>query len=101
MTRFPFYDDECEHGCATCKPRAMAVLNPAGAPTVFVGDGVSDRYASAAADVVFAKRSLADHCVHAGIAHVRYEHLGEVAARLDTHIRSGFAWAGAHVQARV
>jgi 2-hydroxy-3-keto-5-methylthiopentenyl-1-phosphate phosphatase len=77
---FRFMDSECEHGCATCKPAVMAALNPAGAPSIFVGDGLSDRYAAAAADVVFAKDKLAAYCTGQGIAFHQYETLADVAA---------------------
>jgi 2,3-diketo-5-methylthio-1-phosphopentane phosphatase len=79
-TAFRFMDTECEHGCATCKPAVMAALNPGGAPSIFVGDGLSDRYAAAAADVVFAKDKLAAYCTEQGIAFHRYETLADVAA---------------------
>jgi 2-hydroxy-3-keto-5-methylthiopentenyl-1-phosphate phosphatase len=78
-TAFRHMDSECEHGCATCKPAVMAALNPAGAPCIFVGDGLSDRYAAAAADVVFAKDKLAAYCTEQGIAFRRYETLVDVA----------------------
>jgi 2-hydroxy-3-keto-5-methylthiopentenyl-1-phosphate phosphatase len=77
---FRFMDAGCEHGCATCKPAVMDALNPAGAPAIFVGDGLSDRYAAAAADVVFAKDTLAAHCAGEGISFFRYETLADVAA---------------------
>jgi 2,3-diketo-5-methylthio-1-phosphopentane phosphatase len=79
-TAFRFMDTECEHGCATCKPAVMAALNPAGGPSIFVGDGLSDRYAAAVADVVFAKDKLAAYCAEQGIAFHRYETLADVAA---------------------
>src|SRR6516165_6041002 len=78
-TGFRFMDSECEHGCATCKPAVMAALNPAGAPSIFVGDGLSDRYAVGVADVVFAKDKLALYCQEQGIAFHRYDTLAEVA----------------------
>ena len=78
-TAFRYMESECEHGCATCKPAVMAAINPAGAPSIFVGDGLSDRYAAAAADVVFAKDKLAAYCAEQGIAFHRYETLADVA----------------------
>jgi 2-hydroxy-3-keto-5-methylthiopentenyl-1-phosphate phosphatase len=57
----------------------MAALNPAGAPSIFVGDGLSDRYAAACADVVFAKDKLATFCAEQGIAFHPYETLADVA----------------------
>jgi 2,3-diketo-5-methylthio-1-phosphopentane phosphatase len=79
-TAFRHLEHECEHGCATCKPAVMAALNAAGVPSIFVGDGLSDRYAAAAADVVFAKDKLAVYCAEQGIAFHRYETLADVAA---------------------
>jgi len=79
-TAFRHMEHECEHGCATCKPAVMAALNAAGAPSIFVGDGLSDRYAAAAADVVFAKDKLAAYCAEQAIAFHRYETLADVAA---------------------
>lgn len=78
-TAFRYMDSECEHGCATCKPAVMAALSPAGAPSIFVGDGLSDRYAAAAADVVFAKDKLAAYCAEQGIAFNRYDTLADAA----------------------
>jgi len=81
-TDFPYFPRACSHGCATCKPGLMRLLNRTGAPTVFVGDGLSDRYAVAEADIVFAKKSLARYCDEQEIEYHAYENLNEVAARL-------------------
>jgi 2-hydroxy-3-keto-5-methylthiopentenyl-1-phosphate phosphatase len=84
---FPFYSEPCEHGCATCKPTVMQAINAVGARTIFVGDGLSDRYAAAVADVVFAKDRLATYCVDSGIPHIQYSDLSDVAAFLDVSQR--------------
>ncbi|HYT74376.1 MAG TPA: hypothetical protein VEL79_06485, partial [Vicinamibacterales bacterium] len=83
---FRFMEGGCKHGCATCKPAVMDALNPTGSPAIFVGDGLSDRYAAAAADVVFAKDNLAAHCAAQGISFFRYETLADVAAYVSTGI---------------
>ncbi len=80
---FPHFEVPCDHGCATCKPGVMALVNPSGAPAIFVGDGLSDRYAALAADVVFAKTSLAQHCEREGISFVAYRDLADVAAAIE------------------
>ena len=80
---FQFYGQPCNHGCATCKPAVMQALNVSGARAIFVGDGLSDRYAAAVAGVVFAKDRLATYCVDAGIRHNQYADLSDVAAFLD------------------
>jgi|SRR5215831_1974635 len=81
---FPFFADPCSHGCATCKPAVMTRLNQNGASTIFVGDGLSDRYAAATADLLFAKGKLANYCHEADLPHVLYEGLGRVAVYLES-----------------
>ena len=82
-TEFPFFHQTCGHGCATCKPAVMRLLNKTNAPAIFVGDGLSDRYAVESADLVFAKDALAEYCSANSIEHTRYQNLGEVAAHMD------------------
>ena len=86
-TEFPFFHQACAHGCATCKPAVMSLLNSANAPTIFVGDGLSDRYAATSADLVFAKSSLAAYCRDQQIAHIAYQGLEEVAAYLEAALK--------------
>jgi 2,3-diketo-5-methylthio-1-phosphopentane phosphatase len=85
---FPFPGQSCVHGCATCKPAAMALLKKSGAPAIFIGDGLSDRYAATAADLVFAKDTLADYCEKRAIAYTPYDHLATIARRLEERLRS-------------
>lgn len=87
-TDFPYFPRTCSHGCATCKPALMRLLNRAGVTTIFVGDGLSDRYAVAEADIVFAKKSLARYCEEQGIAHYVYNNLADVSARLLSAIQN-------------
>ena len=96
---FPYFAEGCAHGCATCKPAVMRRLNRNGARTVFVGDGLSDRYAAESADLVFAKAKLADYCRARSIAHVFYEDLGKVAAYLEALLRADALDASASAQA--
>jgi 2,3-diketo-5-methylthio-1-phosphopentane phosphatase len=88
-TAFPFPEEACVHGCATCKPAVMRDLNPEGRAVIFVGDGLSDRYAAAAADLVFAKDKLAAYCVEQDIAHVPFRSLSDVAVNLNERLQSG------------
>jgi 2,3-diketo-5-methylthio-1-phosphopentane phosphatase len=81
---FPFFSSACAHGCATCKPAVMSLLNMKNAPSIFVGDGLSDRYAAAAADVVFAKKGLATYCSEEQLPYLPYETLSDVKAHLET-----------------
>jgi 2,3-diketo-5-methylthio-1-phosphopentane phosphatase len=98
---FPFFRQACAHGCATCKPAVMSLLNSADAPTIFVGDGLSDRYAAASADLVFAKQSLAAYCREQRIAFVAYDDLGSVAAYLETALRRGTDFSTRDLMERV
>ncbi|HXM50184.1 MAG TPA: MtnX-like HAD-IB family phosphatase [Pyrinomonadaceae bacterium] len=82
-TEFPFFHQTCGHGCATCKPAVMRLLNKTNAPAIFVGDGFSDRYAVESADLVFAKDGLAAYCTEQLIEHTPYQTLGDVAAHID------------------
>jgi 2-hydroxy-3-keto-5-methylthiopentenyl-1-phosphate phosphatase len=52
--------------CGTCKRERILVHQAAGRFTVFVGDGFSDLYAAAHADLVFAKDHLAALCADRG-----------------------------------
>jgi 2,3-diketo-5-methylthio-1-phosphopentane phosphatase len=81
--------EPCAHGCATCKPAAMERLNPAAAVSVFVGDGMSDRYAAACADVVFAKDKLRAFCDEASIPYTPYGTLAAVAERIEQWLGAG------------
>lgn len=87
-TQFPYFQERCRHGCATCKPEVMRLLNPTNAPVIFAGDGLSDRYAVENADLVFAKNELASYCRAHSIPHVEYENLTDVAAHLQSLISS-------------
>jgi len=87
-TQFPYFRESCRHGCATCKPEVMRLLNPTGAPAIFAGDGLSDRYAVESADLVFAKNELASYCCANSIPHIEYENLIDVAAHLQSLMSS-------------
>jgi 2,3-diketo-5-methylthio-1-phosphopentane phosphatase len=82
-TGFPFFHQTCAHGCATCKPAVMRLLNGANATPIFVGDGLSDQYAVECADLVFAKNGLAAYCNENSVKHVSYDTLKDVAEHLD------------------
>src|SRR6266850_1597251 len=82
-TEFPFFHQTCGHGCATCKPAVMRLLNPTNATALFVGDGLSDRYAVESANLVFAKNGLAKYCDENEIEHNLFRSLNDVASHLD------------------
>ncbi len=99
QVEFPFFSEPCAHGCATCKPAVMRFLNPTGARAIFVGDGLSDRYAAQTADLVFAKGKLADYCRQANLSYVLYEDLDRVAIYLDSLLRAAAFEADAAAEA--
>lgn len=88
QTDFPYFHQSCAHGCATCKPAVMRLLNPHNAPSVFVGDGLSDRYAAQVADLVFAKKGLANYCREKQLKFTSYDDLFEVAEHLNQLMHS-------------
>ena len=61
----------------------MRLLNRTNAPSIFVGDGLSDRYAIKSADVVFAKDALAEYCNEQSLEYFPYQNLAHVAAYID------------------
>ena len=87
-TEFPYFEKVCADGCATCKPAVMRLNNSIGAPCVFVGDGLSDRFAAQIADIVFAKKKLSEFCLQNQIAQTAYHNLKQVAESLDEAFES-------------
>lgn len=59
---FAHSKEGCEHGCATCKPAVIRRVRDACRPVIFVGDGLSDRFAVEEADIIFAKHELLAYC---------------------------------------
>ena len=64
-------------------------VKAAGAVTVFVGDGISDRYAVTCADIVFAKDKLAAYCEGASIPYAPYDTLAAAAEGVERWLRAG------------
>ena len=83
LPSFPHAAEPCEHGCATCKAAIIRRLSAGRQPVVFVGDGMSDRFAVEVADVVFAKRQLLAHCRENGIACHPFETFEDVQTGLE------------------
>ena len=75
---FPHSAEPCEHGCATCKATLIRQLAKGRRPIIFLGDGLSDRFAVHEADVVFAKRQLLAYCREQGRACHPFETFAEV-----------------------
>jgi 2-hydroxy-3-keto-5-methylthiopentenyl-1-phosphate phosphatase len=69
-------------GCGFCKGKVVRELQAAGRRVALVGDGSADRCAAEAADLVFARRSLARFCEERAIRHLRFETFDEVLGAL-------------------
>lgn len=87
-TEFPYFQKNCRDGCATCKPAVMKLNNAFAAPSIFVGDGLSDRFAAKSADIVFAKKKLSEFCFENRIPQTAYSGLKQVAESLDQALES-------------
>ena len=87
-TTFPHFEEVCNDGCATCKPAVMQLYNPFSVNMIFVGDGLSDRFAAEEANLVFAKSKLADHCQQNSIPYTAYQTLAEVADCFERALQS-------------
>ena len=77
----PFFlssTNACVHGCANCKVRAIEKIKTDKDCVVFVGDGLSDRFAAAESDVVFAKKSLLEFCREKNLSHRPYESFRDI-----------------------
>lgn len=82
---FPHGELACGR-CAVCKGKVCDAARATGRPTMFVGDGASDRCAIGRADRIFAVRDslLARACDERGIEHVAFDDFAEVAATLSS-----------------
>ena len=80
---FPHSPEPCAHGCATCKAALIGRLREGRQPVIFIGDGMSDRFAVEVADVVFAKRHLLAYCRESGIACHPFETFKDVQVILE------------------
>lgn len=85
---FPYGHPRC-FVCGTCKRERVRAHQDAGNVVVFVGDGTSDRFAAAHAEVVFAKESLARICRAEGWPFQHWHDLHQVADRLAAALADG------------
>ncbi len=74
------FRDDSDYG--NDKAAAIQRARASGYHTIFLGDGLSDRAAAEVADVVFAKRSLAEHCRVNSIPFTEFQTFAEVLAIL-------------------
>jgi 2-hydroxy-3-keto-5-methylthiopentenyl-1-phosphate phosphatase len=75
---FPNCSPPCEHGCATCKPRIIRRLGHKHRPIIYIGDGLSDRFALEECDMILAKRQLLAYCRDRGLDYHPFETFADV-----------------------
>jgi 2-hydroxy-3-keto-5-methylthiopentenyl-1-phosphate phosphatase len=85
---FPFGHPTC-FVCGTCKRERVRSHQAAGRVVVFVGDGTSDRYGAAHADVVFAKEGLARICDAEGWPFIAWQSFVDVAEEVERAFADG------------
>jgi 2-hydroxy-3-keto-5-methylthiopentenyl-1-phosphate phosphatase len=85
---FPFGHPSC-FVCGTCKRERVRLHQASGRLVVFIGDGTSDRYAAAHADVVFAKGSLARICAAEGWPFFEWDSFVDVTANVESAFTEG------------
>jgi 2-hydroxy-3-keto-5-methylthiopentenyl-1-phosphate phosphatase len=78
VTSFLHGPEPCQHGCATCKAAIIERLRQNHHPVVFIGDGLSDRFAVEVSDVIFAKRQLLAYCSDKDIVCRAFETFADV-----------------------
>jgi len=86
---FPHSNHGCKHGCATCKPAIIRRVRRKQQAVVFIGDGLSDRFAVEEADVVFAKHELLAYCRERGLACRAFETFGDVQKEVAEFLEEG------------
>jgi 2,3-diketo-5-methylthio-1-phosphopentane phosphatase len=85
---FPYGHPRC-FVCGTCKRERVLRHRAAGRAVVFIGDGISDRFAAAHADVVFAKASLARMCESEGWAYRPWDRFAQITDWVEAAFADG------------
>lgn len=85
---FPYGHPRC-FVCGTCKRERVLRHREADRAVVFIGDGISDRFGAAHADVVFAKANLARMCDGEGWAYQRWDRFEEITAWVESAFGDG------------
>lgn len=75
--------------CGTCKRERVREHHRRGNVVVFIGDGMSDRYGAAHAEVIFAKRRLARLCDEEGWPYAPWTTFAEITRWTEEAFASG------------
>ncbi|MBD3181193.1 HAD-IB family phosphatase [Candidatus Poribacteria bacterium] len=74
---FPYYDKGCGL-CGNCKKLHVQKFRDEGRKVIYIGDGLSDRFAARSSDVVFAKGELKQYLIESGFSFIEFEILIEI-----------------------
>jgi len=74
---FPFYEEGCGV-CGNCKKLHVKRLRATSRAIVYVGDGLSDRFASRVSDVIFAKGELMGYLMENNVEFIGFNDLSDV-----------------------
>jgi 2-hydroxy-3-keto-5-methylthiopentenyl-1-phosphate phosphatase len=85
---FPFGHPAC-FVCGTCKRERVRLHQAAGRVVVFVGEGTSDRYGAAHADLVLARDALARICAAEGWPYLAWQRFDDVTAEVEGAFADG------------
>ena len=85
---FPFGHPTC-FVCGTCKRERVRLHQAAGRVVVFVGEGTSDRFGAAHAEVVFARDALARICDAEGWPYLFWRRFDDLSAEVDRLFSDG------------
>jgi 2-hydroxy-3-keto-5-methylthiopentenyl-1-phosphate phosphatase len=97
---FPHQPAACVHGCATCKPEVIRRRCAGHSPVVFIGDGLSDRFAVEEADRVFAKDKLLAYCCDHGLTATPFSTFADIERDLQPLAGIAGSREAHHVNAR-
>lgn len=74
---FPFYEQGCGV-CGNCKRFHVQNFKDGYETVVYIGDGLSDKFAARVADIVFAKDELMDYLMDKLVDFIRFNDLSDV-----------------------
>jgi 2,3-diketo-5-methylthio-1-phosphopentane phosphatase len=70
--------DSCAHGCANCKVKVIKNLSQEDEDIIFIGDGLSDRFAAQSVFLTFAKGKLLKYCSDHRINYRRWWNFNDI-----------------------
>jgi 2-hydroxy-3-keto-5-methylthiopentenyl-1-phosphate phosphatase len=97
LVQHPYGHAVCRQ-CGICKAQAVAGNGSAPLPTIFVGDGSTDKFAAEVADIVFARRRLLSYCRERGIAVYPFEDFRPVTEKLRAWLDGSEPFPAARVR---